>query len=171
MDSLQIPNPHHAGAPARMLDGRLFTDYRPACDAMPPIPKGSFGQFNRKQNMMQYGLHQIAAERSIAVLKAGSKGCVDTMVPELTKRVCRWDGCKTVPAHPAGVGTGRLPLPGRVDLVAGDPDVLAARVFPEMFDTFSQNPDLYVAAPARVKVPAHIPKTNRWSAPYGNISN
>jgi hypothetical protein len=110
----------------------------------------------------------ISADRSTTVLRAGSVDCVDTMVPELTKRVCTWNGCKTLPAHAAGIGQGRLYLPGRQDLVAADPDLLAAAT---AFDhgTFSVNPNSYIAGSpfvpsAAIAVPA---RPNRYSAPYG----
>jgi len=113
----------------------------------------------------------IGTDRSLTVMKAGSTGCVDTMVPELTKRVCGWNGCVTLPAHGVGIGQGRLYLPGQPDLAAADPDVVAAATFP-MAGTFSSNPDLYVVSPpsaasrnATRVVPA---RPNRYSAPYGN---
>ena len=167
-----IPNPHYPGSPARMADGRLFTDYRSSCSLLSQTPTRSpaFGfDFERKQNLQKSGVHMISADRSTTVLRAGSVGCVDTMVPELTKRVCTWNGCVTLPAHAAGIGQGRLYLPGRQDLVAADPDLLAAAT---AFDhgTFSSNPNLYTSAPKVVPVSAiAVPaKKNRYSVPYGN---
>jgi len=169
----RTPNPHYPDSPSRMADGRLFTDYRANCSLLMPHKAGSpaFGaSFEDKQRMQGTGIQQINTDRSLAVIKAGSLSCVDTMVPELTKRVCSWDGCRTLPAHAAGIGQGRLYLPGRVDLVVGDPDLLAKAT---AFDhgTFSANPNLYMAGPSASASPA-IPtvpvKPNRFSAPYGN---
>jgi len=167
-----IPNPHYPGSPARMADGRLFTDYRSSCSLLsqPPTRSPAFGfDFERKKNMQTAGVHMISADRSTTVLRAGTVGCVDTMVPELTKRVCTWNGCTTLPAHAAGIGQGRLYLPGRQDLVAADPDLLAAAT---AFDhgTFSSNPNLYTSAPkvAPVSAAAVPAKKNRYSVPYGN---
>ena len=167
----QTPNPRFPGSPARMSDGRLFTDYRPSCSLLGAHPTGpAFGaDFDRKQRLQETGIHMISADRSTTVMRAGTVGCVDTMVPELTKRVYRWDGCQTIPAHAAGIGQGRLYLPGRRDLVAEDPDLLAAAT---AFDhgTFSPNPNMYMAGVASVapRAEAVLPTNkNRYSAPYG----
>ena len=135
-----------------------------------PHPKGSpaFGaSFEDKQRMQKDGLFLIGTDRSLTVMKAGTLGCVDTMVPELTKRVCGWDGCTTLPGHPAGIGQGRLYLPGRPDLVV-DPDRLAAETA-FTHGTFLANPNLYMTAelPAS-SVPVVPARPNRYSAPYGN---
>jgi hypothetical protein len=161
---MRIINPHYPGSPARMADGRLFTDYRPNCSLLGPISNASF---DKKRSIQQSS--QISTDRSLTAMRAGSTGCVDTMVPELTMRVCAWDGCATLPAQPVGIGQGRLHLPGRPDLAAGDPDAAAAALSFPLFGTFSPNPNLYVAAPLsfqtqRLVVPA---RPNRYSAPYG----
>jgi len=170
----RITNPRYPDSPARMADGRLFTDYRANCDLInSPVTKSpAFGaSFDDKQRMQQTGSLLINTDRSLTVMRAGRVGgCVDTMVPELSKRVCRWDGCKTMQAHPAGIGQGRLYLPGRTDLVTADPDLLAeATAFD--FGTFSANPNLYVVGPAATAAPAGsvIPSrtANRYSVPYG----
>lgn len=168
-----IPNPRYPGAPARLSDGRLFTDYRPNCELLPTLGTGTWADFDRKQNMINTGAIKIKSDRSTTVLRAGSVNCVDTMVPELTKRVYAWNGpVGTLGSHAVGIGNGRLYLPARTDLVAGDPDVLAAATFPEsvMGGIFSANPQTYMAAPivlpqARAVLP---PGKNRYSAPYGN---
>lgn len=166
----RIANPRYPDSPARMADGRLFTDYRANCSLLLAHKKGpAFGaSFDDKQRMQATGNLLINTDRSLTVMRAGSMSCVDTMVPELTKRVCAWDGCTTLSAHAAGIGQGRLYLPGRPDLVAADPDLLAAKTAFE-HGTFSANPNLYMAGPASaaprpVVVPA---KPNRYSAPYG----
>jgi len=115
----------------------------------------------------------VARDRQIAVARAApTAGCVDTMVPELTKRVYAWNGPVEGTAQPAGIGNGRLYLPARTDLVAADPDVVAAATFP-----LSMLPGSYVPianlygpaaggpAPAGTVGPM---KPNRYSVPYGN---
>lgn len=170
MSSQQIPNPHHPGAPARMADGRLFTDYRANCSLLPTLGKGVWADWERQQNMKQSGLVQISTDRGATVMRAASYGCVDTMVPELTKRVYQWDGPVEYMSQPAGIGTGRSYLPGRTELVAGDPDMLAATTFPEMIGTFSTNIATYTSVPQRPPVPVSAVPTqlNRYSAPYSN---
>jgi hypothetical protein len=168
----RIEHPHWAGAAARMADGRLFTDYRPACDllsAKTAGPKG-YGEWERKQRMIATGAHAVAQDRQNAITRAASLGgCVDTMVPELTKRVYAWNGPAEGLSQPAGIGGGRLYLPGRMDLVVADPDVVAAATFPlaMMPGTFVPiaNPYGPVAAPAPTVGPM---RPNRYSVPYGN---
>lgn len=91
------------------------------------------------------------------------------MVPELTKRVYSWNGPVEYMSQPAGIGTGRSYLPGRPELVAGDPDVLAATTFPDMVGTFSTNVATYTRIPQRPPMPATPAPApmNRYSAPYG----
>lgn len=154
----RIPNPHFPGAPARLSDGRIFTDYRPNCDINPP----SWGDFETRQMMLRTGTDKIASDRKQSVLLAGQRDCVDTMVPESHKRICTWSGCSTVLANPVGLGTGRLYLPGSPDLVTADPNMLAVKTVPSMFGTYSQT----VQVSANASIPPINP-SNRYSAPYG----
>ena len=169
MSSAFIPNPHHAGAPARMADGRLFTDYRPNCSLLAPLSLLTWDDYGRKRRMVTTGEVQAASDRSLLVLRGGAQGCVDTMVPELKKRIYTWAGpAGVVTAHPVGVGTGRMYLPGRPELATADPDVLAAATFP-MPGTFVPNPQLYSAAPLQ-RLAANRPVAgprNRYASPYG----
>jgi hypothetical protein len=154
-----------------MADGRLFTDYRPTCDLNPPIPvtttatkdPGVFGGFDRRQKMMDHGQNLRAEDRMFTTLTAGTRGRIDTMVPEMNKRLCTWEGCLTLPAHPVGLGTGRMTLPGSPELVAGDPDILAVKATPGLFDTFSSH--LKGSHENRRQVENR--GKNRYSAPYG----
>lgn len=149
-----------------MSDGRLFTDYRANCSI---LGSHTNADYENKQRLTNTGLQMMGTDRSLTVMRAGSTGCVDTMVPELTKRVCGWNGCVTLPAQPVGIGQGRLYLPGRPDLAAADPDVVAKATFP-MAGTFSMNPDLYVASPSKPASTSRVvpARPNRYSAPYGN---
>jgi hypothetical protein len=165
----RTPNPHYPDSPSRMADGRLFTDYRGNCKL---VLSDYGGSFEDKQRLQQTGTLMINADRSVTVMKAASLSCVDTMVPEATKRVAGWNGGKTLMAHAAGIGQGRLYLPGRTDLVAGDPDVLAAATAFD-FGTFSANPNMYMAGggaavTARQVAMATPARPNRYSVPYGN---
>jgi hypothetical protein len=171
--ALRISNPHHEGSPARMADGRLFTDYRPNCKLL-PIKKqaGPFAEFDLHSKMYQNAEGQRNTDRMLTVMRAANTVCVDTMVPELTKRVYTWAGPQERPAQPVGIGTGRLYLPGRPDLAGADPDVVAAATFPEMPGTFSPSPAAYIVGgriPAEKRATAQLPVTyNRYAAPYGN---
>ncbi len=168
-----IPNPRYPGSPARMADGRLFTDYRPNCSLLAPLSSSTWAGWDRKQTMVNGGEYRISTDRSTTAMRAGSVGCVDTMVPEWSKRVYTWNGPVELVSQPVGLGTGRMYLPGQPGLVAGDPDALARATIPDSMlpGTFSPNPNMYVmggvsaAAVARETVGQ---ARNTYSAPYGN---
>ena len=157
----RIPNPRYPGSPARMADGRLFTDYRGNCITLKH--NGVFGaSFEEKETMQRNGQTWMQKDRSETVMRSKVVGCVDTMVPELTKRVCNWNGCKTLPAHAVGIGQGRLYMSGLTELVAEDPDILAAKTA-FCFGTFpAKTPAIAVGERVTV-MPA---MKNRYSAPY-----
>jgi hypothetical protein len=162
--SLQIPNPRYVGAPARMSDARLFTDYKPNCRLLPALKPTEWADIERRSSMIQSGEGQMKMDRALTAASAGSTNCVDTMVPELTKRRYMWNSVRELGVTPVGIGEGRLYLPGRPDLVRGDPDLLAAATFPELPGTFSMSGP----GPAGPKATATLPlKANRYSAPYG----
>ena len=162
LTALRVSNPHYPGAPARMADGRLFTDYRANCSLL-GLGSNSGASFDIKQHLQQNGLYMMAADRSSTLVRASSTGGVDTMVPEESKRVCDWSSCRTLPAFPnVGIGQGRLYLPGRPDLANADPDLLAAQF--AVPGTFASLTNDQVAMPMKTALPAHF---NRYSAPYG----
>jgi hypothetical protein len=155
-----------------MADGRLFTDYRPACDLLAAKTAGprGYGEWERKQRMIWTGAEAVARDRQAVVGRAASLGvCVDTMVPEITKRVYAWNGPIEGVAQPAGIGNGRLYLPARTDLIVADPDVIAATTFPLAMlpGTFVPRASLYGAAAGAVPTVGPM-KPNRYSVPYGN---
>jgi hypothetical protein len=165
-----IPNPHHPGAPVRMADGRLFTDYRANCSLLAPLGSGPWADWTRKNTMTITGVHKIAADRSTTVMRAGSVSCVDTMVPEFTKRTYTWAGPVEQVAQQVGIGTGRIYVPGLP--AAADPDALARATFPDaiLSGTFSADPNTYIVGGAQMPVVASItkgPSRNSYSAPYG----
>lgn len=163
LSRMRTVNPRYPSAPARMADGRLFTDYRPSCDL---LPKG-WGTFDNRQLRISNGEARIANDRSQLTMIAGPRECVDTMVPELNKRSYNWTGGETLRAHPAGIGTGRMYLPARTDLVMGDPDALAAATVGSLPGTFSQIPASF-NAPVPTPQDAWSARKNRYSMPYGN---
>ena len=167
MDATRTLNPHYSGAPARMSDGRLFTDYRGNCTTLSPLSNDTWADFDRKQNMVKDGRHQMMADRRIAFARAASVDCVDTMLPEMAKRIYRWDSVAFAPtaAGPLGLGTGTMYLPGSPELAAADPDVLASATFPTIAGSMQ---------PMKVSIPTGSPAAvtgrprNRYAAPYGN---
>lgn len=100
--------PRVKGAPARMADGRSYTDYRPRCESYPVKAAGIWGQHDARQRTIADAESFISGAHQILNTKMGANKCVDTMVPELYKRVCTYDGCHTVEGHYAGIGTGRI---------------------------------------------------------------
>jgi len=123
--------------PARMGDGRMFTDYRPRCNQYPVKLAGQFGEHDGRQQMIRGSDTLLQDARNLLQQKAAPvKGsCVDTMVPELYKRVCTWRGCETVPGHYAGIGTGRIFIPNAAG-AADDADGLAKATLPEIPNSF-----------------------------------
>lgn len=164
------PNPHYVGAPARMADGRLFTDYRANCQLLPPVRGGPWADFDRRASMLISAETRITDDRRKAVLRAGTAfaSCVDTMLPELKKRVYAWNGPvgeKLV--EPVGLGTGRFYLPGRTDLLDADPDIVAlVTIPPSMLPGTHSSAGGSFATPMRHAILP--PVRNRFSAPYGN---
>jgi len=131
-------DPHFENSASRMEDGRLFTDYRPRCLQYPMKVAGAWGEHDGRQKMVQSTDSLITEARELLQKKvAPVKGsCVDTMVPELYKRVCTWRGCETIPGHYAGIGTGRIYVPDNASMAA-DPDALANTTLPKMPNTFA----------------------------------
>lgn len=122
----------------RMHDGRLFTDYRPRCLQYPLKVTGTWGEHDGRQKIVQSTdslieeAHNLL-QRKVAPVKDST---VDTMVPELYKRVCTWKGCETIPGHYSGIGSGRIYVPDSASS-ANDPDALAKSSLPPMPNTFS----------------------------------
>lgn len=165
-----ISHPHYVGAPARMADGRLFTDYGANCKLLPPLLGGTWADHDRRVAMRASAESRIEDDRRKAVLRAGTihERCVDTMLPELTKRVYAWNGPVTERiVEPVGIGAGRLYLPGRPDLLGADPDVVAAATIPATMlpGTFSAAGGSYLPPMRHAILP---PVRNRYSRPYGN---
>ena len=135
-------NPHYAtsGAPARMTDGRIMTDYRPRCQQYAVAASGAFGEDARRR--MIHGADELMmAAREMNNRKNTAVSCVDTMVPELYKRVCTWKGCKVIPGNFQGIGTGRIYIPS-AEGAAANPQALS--------DAMPQIPQTYSRAPPRI---------------------
>ncbi len=129
------PNQAATGSPARMMDGRLFTDYRPRCHQYPVKAAAAWGDNEYRERMIHGADELMEAARQMNNRKATATACVDTMVPEMYKRVCTWKGCKVVPSNPGGVGTGRIYVPS-IESAADDPQMLSDISIPNIFGTF-----------------------------------
>jgi len=160
---MRTTNPRYVGAPAHMEDGRLFTDYRSSCEIVPKPSYAGVGQPprpNLAQSLQSEGLHLIEEDRMFTTLAAGTKGRVDTMVPEIQKRYCGWSGCKTYGAQPVGLGTGRLVVLANP---RSDPELLSEKTTPPLFGIFSSH-----LVGSHENHRGKEREGNRYSFPYGD---
>ena len=134
-------DPHYArtGAPARMADGRVMTDYRPRCYQYPVAAAQRYGDNAYRVNMIHRADELMEAARQVNNRKVLPTSCVDTMVPELYKRVCTYKGCKTVPGNFMGIGTGRIYVPA-AERAASDPQMLSDVSVPKIPMTYPRQP-------------------------------
>lgn len=132
-------NPHYAtsGAPARMADGRIMTDYRPRCLQYAVAAAGAFGEQDSRRRMIHGAEELMMAARELNNRKNTPVHCVDTMVPELYKRVCTWKGCKVIPGNFQGIGTGRIYVPSS-EGSAANPQALSDTM-PTIPQTYSRS--------------------------------
>ncbi len=133
------PNQSATGSPARMEDGRLFTDYRSRCHQYSLKAVQTWGENGARERMVHGADELMEAARQLNNRKATAARCVDTMVPELYKRVCTWKGCKTVPGNHVGIGVGRIYVPA-AEGSAADPQALSDISVPDVFGTFARQP-------------------------------
>jgi hypothetical protein len=85
---------------------------------------------------MTHGAEELMGiARQLNNRKLAPVACVDTMVPELYKRVCTWKGCKTVPGSHVGIGTGRIYVPS-AEGAAADAQMLSDISVPKLHMTF-----------------------------------
>jgi hypothetical protein len=133
------PNQSASGSPARMMDGRLFTDYRPRCFQYPVKAAQAWGDNEYRQRMIHGADELMEAARQMNNRKLTPATCVDTMVPEMYKRVCTWKGCKVVPGNATGIGVGRIYVPS-IESAADDPQMLSDVSIPPVFGTFPRQP-------------------------------
>jgi hypothetical protein len=89
---------------------------------------------------MIHGAEELMeAARGLNNRKVLASSCVDTMVPELYKRICSWDGCKVVPGNFQGIGTGRIYV-NTASGSASDPQTLSYVSVPAIPKTFPRDP-------------------------------
>jgi hypothetical protein len=122
-----------------MADGRIMTDYRPRCFQYPVAAAQAFGDNEYRNRMIRGADELMGAARALNNRKLTSINCVDTMVPELYKRVCTWKGCKIVPGNFQGIGTGTIYVPS-AESIASDPQALSDTTIPTIPLTFKRDP-------------------------------
>ena len=127
------------GTPARMADGRVMTDYRPRCYQYPTLAAAEVGDNGVRQQMTDGALQLMSQARELNNRKVTSQTCVDTMLPDLYKRVCTWKGCRTVPGNYQGLGVGRVYIP-ELYRTASAPQALSDATIPRLPGTFPRRP-------------------------------
>ena len=113
----------HFDCPARMADGRHFTDYRPNCHLNNNLRTNNNLQntFDYRRFLQQRGGELMDFNRSVAYETNGCGNCkepyhTNTMLPEQTRLYCDKNGCKATVVDPNGLGQGRCygPTQGHV---------------------------------------------------------
>jgi len=133
-------NSHYTtGSPARMADGRIMTDYRPRCLNYSLAATKAWGESDARARMTHGAEELMESARQMNNRKLLSTSCVDTMVPELYKRICSWDGCKVVPGNFQGIGTGRIYV-NSASGSASNPQALSDISIPPIPNTFPRDP-------------------------------
>ena len=102
-------NNKYDNCPARMSDGRIFTDYRPGC-----FLNNSIIVSNKLTNNFEYRMYLtrnadkiINTNNKYIQYKYGCKDCDDTMLPESTKVICDKQVCRRKVVNTKGLGQGR----------------------------------------------------------------
>jgi hypothetical protein len=100
--------------PARMSDGRLFTDYRPRCDQvtelMPNSDRG-VSNYEFRMNLVSHA-EDIMRRNMMWAFNAAQCGQCDasqpgTMLPEAYAQSCDGNSCTFTPFTKGGLGLGR----------------------------------------------------------------
>ena len=108
-----------------MADGRLFTDYRPRCDANLQYKAAMSGSYDYRQFLIANGASIIEGDRRAASDAARCSPCmspyeVGTMAPEADRVVCDKVSCARVrQTMPPGVAPGVAIGTGRAYTTAG----------------------------------------------------
>lgn len=158
--------------PARMSDGRLFTDYRPRCDVNYKLdPQGNtMDSYSYRQYLIANTdvlLRQLRgkAKKDAGPCKASRPS--HTMLPESETDVCNTRACVRRPVHMDGLGLGRS--------VEWDADA----VIPDLYAGGQEDDDLRNCCTQPEDDAAYFPVANmeaqiresirRTATPYGGV--
>ena len=104
----------HFDCPARMADGRHFTDYRPNCHLNNNLRTNNslVNTFEYRRFLQNRGNELMDFNRKSAYDLNGCGTCkepyhTNTMLPEQSRLYCNKDGCKAEVVDPKGLGQGR----------------------------------------------------------------
>lgn len=111
----------HPGCPARMADGRLFTDYRPSCslNGLYPSPAGGAAQIGHRprhsHDMRQEFIRNAGAllrqMRGETLARGACVPCAPgaTVLPHSVEQACDVNACDFRSVSRTGLGTKRAP--------------------------------------------------------------
>lgn len=113
----------HFDCPARMADGRHFTDYRPNCHLNNNLRTNNSlaNTFEYRRFLQHRGNNLMEFNRKSSYEQNGCGTCkepyhTNTMLPEQSRLYCNKNGCKAEVVDPNGLGQGRCygPTQGHV---------------------------------------------------------
>jgi len=95
--------------PARMADGRHFTDYRPNCtiNNMLRVQNKVANSYEYRMFLTRNADKIMEINNLYAVDRNACKSCDNTMLPEQTMLNCNKESCNIVMSDPLGLGQGR----------------------------------------------------------------
>ena len=100
----------HPGCPARMADGRLFTDYRPSCslNGLYP-PRAPRSSYDMRQELIGNAGGYLRRMREAVSVRGACTPCTPeaTLVPHAAEQACGTRMCGFRPAARGGLGTER----------------------------------------------------------------
>lgn len=109
--TMNASNNKHSSCPARMSDGRLFTNYSSRCAmeaAVFTTPRSSdMDSYDTRQFLIHNAENIIRAQRQAAITSAQCGPCVNTMLPEKIIDTCDTHKCSRSPGSADGIGLGR----------------------------------------------------------------
>lgn len=111
----EVSDNKYPSCPARMSDGRLFTNYNSRCAVqaavLPPnmqvMSSAGLDSYDLRQYMIRNADSIMQAQRESALCAARCSPCVDTMLPELEIDSCDILKCVRKPGVADGLGLGR----------------------------------------------------------------
>jgi hypothetical protein len=113
----------HFDCPAKMADGRHFTDYRPNCHLNNNLRTNNSVQntFDYRRFLQSRADNLMDFNRAYAYEQNGCGSCkepyhTNTMLPEQSRLFCDKSGCHAAVVNPNGLGQGRCygPTKGHV---------------------------------------------------------
>ena len=114
----KVSNNKHFDCPARMNDGRHFTDYRPSCHLNNMIRANNnvLNSYDYRMFLTNNASKLMDLNRQYSCEKNCSTNCVSpydetTMLPEKELTNCNEKGCVTNPSVFEGIGSGRVYSP------------------------------------------------------------